>query len=85
MSNTKSTQNSNTQEISGWDEAIARAESEIVKMKRHLMRVKAAKSVFLKSKKLGMPWPEGGLQGEHDRFWRAVESRNKSPRRAGAA
>jgi hypothetical protein len=55
MSNTMQEQNSNT--ISGWDEAITRAEAEIYKMENYVRRLKAAKWVFLESKEQGLPWP----------------------------
>lgn len=48
--------------LSGWDEAISRVDSEIEKMERYLIRLKAAKKTFQLSKREGMEWP-GSIRG----------------------
>jgi len=53
--------------FNNWDEAILGVDSEIEKMERYLIRLKAAKKTFQLSRREGMEWP-GSVRGFVDRI-----------------
>lgn len=66
MSNTRQ-HNCSTTNLKSWDEAIGRVDSEIERMERYLIRLKAAKKTFQLSRREGMEWP-GSVRGFVDKL-----------------